>query len=235
MGRFLAIALQLGLVCAAIVIAGVPRLSPLVPLFAVINAIPFWAAHDGIFGYHYHWHKEALAQHRALHQLVVEIEGKYPAIPVLSCPSILSREVEYALPSINGVQNCNYFIGQFIEPALPDYQGNNDTITNRTAAYSAFRQRLEHIDNQPLPVRWTQTLPNFLLVDNPLNTAFPNFGRSPLYKTIHRHCHTVLFNQGGYQLKACDGAAVMQAFVSDGISFMPDPWQERIWIQGHRL
>lgn len=228
LGRFIAIPLQLSLIIFAILIAKTRFLALVFIIFAAINAAPLWSVHDNFMGFHYQWNKPADRNHQALANLIHLIENQDYKEPVLSCPAIHSREVEYALSGINRVHNCSYFIGHYLAP-----NPKNDTSHSNNKLLEQKHQFALDVAKQITAVSWTDAVPNYLLVTNPIGNNYPNFHPSPLYHVFKQSCSEKLFAEEGYELWRCQGAVLMQ-LIDDagGIGFMPELWQEQLWQAG---
>jgi hypothetical protein len=245
-GRFISFALLLGLTALALPIASRRWATIASSIFLIISAALF-SPQTGLYGIFYEWQPLPSAQITALQRVRDVLNNQYANERLASCSSMFAREVEYALPSVNRIEDCSLLLGDAVAFDLPTalqderYRsffseataGMSDDQDKLTAAQEQFViAKISGRKDIVAPVIWHYTPPDFIVVINPVSVNFTNFGRAAHYRTITDACRENLYQEDGYLLLRCRGTDVRAAIdARGGIEFIPLQWQDALWLR----
>lgn len=178
----------------------------------------------------------------ALGRVLGWLESNQADRTLAGCGYLIAREVEYALPQVNRVVDCQYLLGKVL-------QFDGDAFLNR---YPWIRKENPGIDawgaleyyiadkqnfvqkNLVAPVKWTGIPETFVMIDFPQERYMPfPFDRKVL-NPVTAFCRQILHDDGFFVLHECTVEDV-HAYVTQtgGIDFYPPQWETALWQHHH--
>ncbi|MCB1615868.1 MAG: glycosyltransferase family 39 protein [Pseudomonadales bacterium] len=181
------------------------------------------------------WQKIPSPQMLALKALTNEINSKYAKEQLSSCSNIFSREVEYALSGANRLPDCHYLLGELVAFNPENYRKRHSSVK-----FASEDEMLGHYiksvisrkdPNAVAPVVWQAGhFSGFYAIENPLGSAYKNFGRGKQYTTITEGC-TSVYKNAFYSIAFCSREHLESVFEKNGgINFIPPQWQDKYWL-----